>query len=224
MFSFLCQFLFVFIQGNTWIFPCRNVFNMLRRTRSWVRSVSIVFYLYYWRVVDPRFLFLDHSFGYCFYLRSFLFHRTFFVGADIILISIICSTFGTSFFGLMTHASGLLTTTSPLISTFSFSTGMTSFLLRTFCPLKLLLHFSLHLVQTKFSMSKFSSSYSSYSLVISTHDPGLYCPSIFVHPTLSQSLGNISWLTGKSIPATGLATGVTVTGIFLCSADLGWKV
>jgi hypothetical protein len=149
---------------------------------------------------------------------------TFFIGADIILIGIICSIFGTSFFGLMTHASGLLTAISPLISAFSFSTGITSFLLRTFCPLKLLLHFSLHSVQTKFSTSKFSSSYSSYSLVIRTHDLGLYHPSIFVHPTLSQSLGNVSWLTGKSIPATGLATGVTVTGISLCSAGLGWKV
>jgi hypothetical protein len=141
----------------------------------------------------------------------------FFMGADMILIGIICSTFGTSFFGLMTHASGLLTAISPLISAFSLSTGITSFLFRTFCPLKLLLHFLLHSVQTKFSISKFSSSYLSYSLVIRTHDLGLYRPSIFVHPTLSQSLGNISWLTGKSIPATGLATGVTVTGISLCS-------
>jgi hypothetical protein len=69
---------------------------------------------------------------------------------------------------------------------------MTSFLFRTFCPLKLLLPFSLHSVHTKFSSSS-----SSYSLVIRTHDPGLYRPSIFLHPTLSQLLGNVSWLTGK---------------------------
>ena len=72
---------------------------------------------------------------------------TFVLGAEI-LIGTVCSTFGTSLLGFITHMSSLLTAISALGSVTFFNTSSTSCLLRILFPMKLFLAPFAHSVHT----------------------------------------------------------------------------